>query len=308
MTGKRSRLTKCIMWNRLAYIIGLGAILLSACQREVPDPGHLPEAEEPRQMATFTLQASKSDDTKALSLEGNPLYAYWKDGESVLVYDDSGFLLGSLDVIPAEGEKPSSATLTGTLDVTGVKAGDNLTLMIPRHEWNYTGQVGTLTGENSIEEKYDYASATIEIATVGEGVITATGPAQFSNDQSIYRFGFIENEEALSVRLFVVRASSNKLVQSVSSGETTYGAFKVKPAAATTDLIYVSIRNESVGPACAGDTYHFIVVGSDQSAHLGTKPIPASVMGRQGLFISAKSIAVNKLILPKSSTPVTTVW
>lgn len=293
------------MWNRIAYI-SLGTALLFACQRPVPEPA--PEVEEVRKMAAFTIQASKSDDTKALSLDGNTLNAYWKDSESVLVYDDSGFLLGSLDVIPDEGEKPSSATLTGTLDVTGVTAGDNLTLMIPRHEWNYTGQVGTLTGDNSIEEMYDYASASIEVATVEDEVITATGTAHFSNEQSIYRFGFKENDVALNIKLFVVGVASNKLVQNISNGETNYGSFKVKSASATTDLLYVSIRNESVGPACTGDTFRFIVVGVDQSAYLGSKAIPAIVMDRQGKFISAKSIAVNKLILPKSSTLATGVW
>ena len=295
------------MWNRLAYI-GLGAILLCACQKVVQEPEPVPEVEETRQMALLTLQASKADGTKALSLDGNTLNAYWKSTESVLVYDATDVCLGSLDVSPAEGEKPSSATLTGTLDVTGVTAGDKLSLRIPRHDWDYTGQVGTLTGENSIEERFDYASAVIEVETVGENVITATGSAHFNNEQSVYRFGFKEGDVTLSVKLFVLGTASNKLVQSINDGQAVYGAFKVKPAAATTELLYVSLRNESVGPACTGDTYKFIVVGSDQSAYLGTKTIPASVMDLQGKFISAKSVAVNKVVLPQGSTSATVVW
>ena len=292
------------MWNRLAYI-GWGVILLCACQREVPEPV---SAEEPRQMAILTLQANKSVDTKALSLDGNTINAYWKDSESVVVYDDSGHWRGELGVIPGAGDKPSSATLSGTLDVTDLTAGDHLTLWIPWRMGSYIGQVGTLTGAHSIEEQYDYAGATIEVATVGENTITATGTAHFNNEQSIYRFGFKEDDVALSVKLFVVGAASNMIVRSVRNGETTYGAFKVKPATATTDLLYVSIRNESVGPACTGDTFRFIVVGADQSAYLGTKAIPDYVMDRQGKFISAKSVAVNKVKLPKSSTLATAVW
>ena len=298
------------MWNRLAYIIGLGAILLCACQRVAPElePDHAPEAQDTRQVATLTLQASKAANTKALSLDGNTLNAYWKNTENVVVYDDAGNSLGTLDVIPGEGEKPSSATLSGTLDVTGVTAGDNLTLWIPRMVWNYTGQVGTLTGENSIEELYDYASAAVEVATVGENTITTTGTAHFNNEQSIYRFGFKENENALTVRLFVMGAASNKLVRSVKSGLPEYGALKVKPAAATSELLYVSLRNESVDPASAGDTFRFIVISADQSAYLGTKAIPASVMDRQGKFISAKGVVVNKVLMPQGSTSATAVW
>lgn len=288
------------MWNKLAYI-SLGAILICSC--------HSMELEvKPEQTATLTIQASKGLDTKALSLDENTLNAYWKSTESVVVYDESGNWLGELGVTPDEGERPSSATLSGSLDVEGLTAGDHLTLWTPWRIGGYTGQVGTLTGENSIEEKYDYASATIEVATVGEGIITATGPAQFDNQQSIYRFGFKENDVALIVRLFVLGAASNQLVQRISNGETTYGAFKVKPAAATTDLLYVSVRNESVGPENTGDTYKFIVVGSDQSAYMCAKAIPSSVLDRQGKFISARSVAVNKVILPKSNTIATTAW
>lgn len=296
------------MWNnRLAYI-GLGAILLCACQREVAELEPAPEDQETRQVATLTIQASKAAHTKALSLDGSTLNAYWKDNESVGVYDDAGNWLGELDVTPAEGEKPSSATLSGPLDVTNLTAGDHLTLWIPWRMGSYTGQVGTLSGENSIEENYDYASASLEVVSILENVITTTGPARFNNEQSIYRFGFKEEEVALSVRLFVVGAASNKLVQSVTLGETKYGAFRVKPAAATTDFLYVSIRNESVGPACAEDTYRFIGVGSDQSAYLGAKAIPVSVLDRQGKFIGPQRVVMTKVLLPKSDALATDVW
>ena len=75
-------------------------LVLCACQKTSQEPmSHF---------ATFTVDAVKDDATKALSLDGNTLNAYWKSTENVLVYNTAGELIGTLNVAPEAGERPSS--------------------------------------------------------------------------------------------------------------------------------------------------------------------------------------------------------
>ena len=291
---------KCTMLNKFTFS-GIAILLLFSCQKssqEEVSPGQEPAV----RMATLTIEAQKSEATKALSQEGNSMIAYWRNTESVQVYKPSGARAGALNVLPGTGEKPASATLSGTLDITGLNEGDNLSLRIPRDEWDYSGQAGILTGTGSIEEKYDYATATVEIATIGENSITAASEAYFTNEQSIYRFGFIADAATLNVKLFVLGAAWQRLVRKIQDGVSDYGALKIVPDSPTTDLIYTSVRNEAVDPDSSGDTYYFTVVGSDGSAYLGSKAVPASVLDRHGRFISARTIPATKVILSRNTS------
>ena len=246
--------------------------------------------------ATLTLVATKGEaDTKALDLvnDGARLNAYWKSTEAVKVYK-GGTLLGSLTVTPADGEKPTSATLDGSITTTGLAVGDVLTLMIPRDGWDYTGQTGTLTGETSIEDSYSYATAAISVASIDGDTVVPEAPAVFSNRQSIYRLGFKDNEY-LDPRELTIFAASGKLVQSVSyegsAWTPAFGWITVVPAAASADhFYYVSLRNDST----AADTYSFSIIGSDYALSTAAKVIPAEVLDVPGKFISATEISAEK--------------
>ena len=306
------------MWNKISCLAFALLVLTAACEKslvqvEVPeeDPGQqeIPQEQHSRPMASLTMTASKGEDeTKALSLDDNTLSAYWKSTERVQVYNASGANIGSLDVTPGEGEQPKSATLSGSIDVTGLQVGNFLALRIPRDKWSYSGQKGLLTGEDSIEQEYDYATAKVEISAIGETSVETSSAAHFENAQSIYRFGFVAGGNPLQVKLFVIGSFNNKIVREIEQGVTSHGALKLLPAASTDKLLYLSLRNESVSPESSGDTYRFMVVDSKQAAYLGTKAIPASVMDRHGKFISAKSVSVSKIVLPKGSVSTSEVW
>lgn len=287
------------MWNRTGFIVFL-LLVLCACQKTSQEPMS--------RFATFTVDAVKDDATKALSLDGNTLNAYWKSTENVLVYNTAGELIGTLNVAPEAGERPSSATLSGTLDVSGLSVGDNLSLRLPRAAWDYSGQTGVLTGSGSIEELYDYASASVSIASIGENSVQPTSGAHFANEQSIYRFGFYADATPLGVKLFAVGAASGRIVKKIEDGTSEYGTLKIIPDSPATELIYTSIRNESVAPESSGDTYYFTVVGSDGSTYLATKAIPGSVLDRHGRFISAKTIPATKVTLSQYTTETAEVF
>ena len=263
---------------------------------EVPESKDNIETETSEVLYTLTIQASKGEsDTKALDLvSGTPdhLDAYWTNTEKVKVYKD-GTLLGTLDVTPAAGAKPTSATLSGPITTTGLAANDVLMLIIPSENWDYTGQVGTLA---SIETTYDYATASVTIATVDDGnhTITTTASANFLNQQSIYRFGFKVSGDYIDPKAFTVSAAGSKLVQSMSWNGSTwaplYGNIGVTPASAAGDhFYYVSLRNDQT----TDDTYTFTITGSDDVLYMAYKVIPGTVLDSPR-FISVKNITATK--------------
>ena len=276
-------------------------LLVASCQVELENPEYVEEVPAEQlgpadSLWTITLQASKGEaETKALDLvnDGSRLNAYWKNTERVKVYK-GGSLIGTLDVQPGDGEKPTSATLTGTLTVAGLAPGDVLTLRIPRESWDYTGQGGTLA---SIEDGYDYATASVTIATVDAGnhTVTTTSGATFAHQQSVYRFGFKVSGDYIDPKSFTVSAAGGQLVQNMSWNGSAwaplYGNIGVTPAAAPGDhFYYVSLRNDQT----TDDTYNFIVTGSDDALYMGSKAIPAGALGTPGKFISVKNIIVSQ--------------
>lgn len=281
---------------RLAALLPIVLTILAACQKDL-DTGALRDPADVRDSVwTLTLDATKAEvGTKALyQNSGDPgsLSAYWRGSEKVKVYRD-GALLGTLNVVPEDGERPNSATLSGTIMVSGIAPGDVLTLMIPREDWDYTGQDGTL---GTIQDSFDYATASITVRAVNtaDQTVTASG-AIFRNQQSIYRFGFKSGGSYLDPKGFTVTASGGKLVQGLSlSGSAwtpAYGGIAVSSASAPADhLFYVSLRNEQT----AEDSYSFLITGSDDALYTAVKAIPADVLDAPGKFINAREIEVSQ--------------
>lgn len=286
----------------------LGAVLLAGCQRAEEDLKD-EKPQEPAAEGTFflTLEASKGADTKALYLDqsGTKLDAYWKSTEKVRVYKEGSYI-GQLDVTPGAGDRPLTATLSGEITVSGLSSGDALMLLIPRESWDYTGQVGTLA---DIESKYDYATASVTVATISGNSVTANQSADFLNQQSVYRFGFKAGTDAVSVKSFTVSSANDALVRtcSLDGTATESGSITVTPASATSDLIYAALRNTRAGSS-QDDSYSFSVIASDNSLYLGGKDIPATSLDAQGKFISAKTVEVSQARLTASSTSTSEVW
>ncbi len=280
-------------------IIPVLAVLFSACAKEpIPAPEEKTDPVEEKRTTTtvvpytFSIQATKGEEaTKALDLvnNGSRLNAYWKNTEKVKVYKD-GVLLGTLDVTPHDGEKPTVATLGGSFITSGLAENDELTLLIPRETCDYSGQNGLLTGENSIEEKYAYAMASVQVTGISNHAVSTTY-AHFANVESIYRFGFKLGGSYIDPKAFTVSAAGGKLVQSMSWGGSdwavTYGSLTVNSASAPADhFFYVSIRNDQT----TDDTYNFVLTGDDDALYVASKAIPSRILDVPGKFNSSKSI------------------
>ena len=183
----------------------------------------------PTDKYTMTINASKGDDatTRALSLSGKTLSVKWANTDKVSVFPASSWLT-PLGTLTAAASDNGSTSLTGDL-TTAPTAGDQLNLLFPRATWDYTGQTGVLTGDNSIEKKYDYAQANVEVASVDGNKITTTGDANFQSQQAIVKF-ILKNKSdnsSLNASSLTVSAASNKLVtgKGFNSKSTTHSGY-----------------------------------------------------------------------------------
>ena len=191
----------------------IAALALVSCQKETT-PAPAPAPEQPSAKTyTLTVDATKGDDVKALSLDGQVLNVKWAATDQVSVFagDWSGDPMGTLTAAASE---TGSTTLTGA--VTGANKGDNLNFLFPRAEWNYTGQKGILlSDENSIEKKYDYAAATVTVSEVVGSTIT-TNTANFTSQQAIVKFRLTDGGSPIAVNSLTISANSGKLVTNKS--------------------------------------------------------------------------------------------
>ena len=173
--------------------------------------------EQPVEGKTYhmTVTASKGgDNAKALTVDGTTISATWAEGETVTVYNvtKSADLTGTL----AAQSSGASTTLKGTLTGT-IEAGDELTLKFCSPD--YAIQDGTLA---YIASHCDYAEATVTVASVDGGKITANDAA-FENKQAIVKFTLKNTRD---------RAISASAL-SVSVGGTIYAAV---PTSASSEL------------------------------------------------------------------------
>jgi len=191
----------------------IAALALVSCQKETT-PAPAPAPEQPSAKTyTLTVDATKGEDTKALSLDGKVLNVKWAATDQVSIFagDWSGDPMGTLTAAASE---TGSTTLTGA--VTGANKGDNLNFLFPRAEWSYTGQKGILlSDENSIEKKYDYAAATVTVNEV-DGTTITTNTANFTSQQAIVKFRLTDGGSPIAVNSLTISANSGKLVTNKS--------------------------------------------------------------------------------------------
>lgn len=296
------------MINRWMSVLAL-ALLGTACIEQ-----EMMLEEKPRTQAwNLTVRAEKEPDTKGLDLVGNRLNTLWRSSETVCVLAKGSYLAQTLAVTP-DAQNTKLATLSGSVNVSEVNVYDVLTLQIPRQTWDYTGQKGVLLGPDeagSIEKDYAYALAEVTVTGVTPGsemmgTLTTTN-AHFVNQQSIYRLNFKNGDAPLAVKDVTLSSSKGKIVlgRDLAAGTTTYGSLTVNMATSSADLpdgmIYVALRNDDT----TAQDYFFSVTGADGLAYTGTKSIPAEAFNYG--FLGIQDLALTKLQLPKSETPVAEV-
>ena len=294
----------------------LAAMAWTGCQNtlEMDDPSA--REEKPvtaRDSVTLTLEAGKSASTKALELvnEGQTLNAFWASGEKVYVFaSGSETCIGELTATPKADN--TKATLSGSINATGLAAEQTITLLFPKSTWSYDNQGGRLS---SIASDFDFARTQVTIESITDTQITTTKSVNFENQQSIYRFGFrygTADGPTILTKTLKLTSNQNKLANTVDArtGANTYFAsgvpmtIELSPAltaeqADANALIYVAIRNDNTSQA---DTFSFEIFDNDGATYKGSKEIPADKLSSP--FVSAKTIPMNRLELLQYSTSV----
>ena len=210
---------------------------------------------------TMTVQATKGDETtRGLYFDSDgALNAKWYEGEVVEVMQDQGKYI-SLGTLTAAASDDGSTTLTGTLHTAPVS---NMDLLFFLHSSvrSYTGQTGLLlTDANSIEKKYDYATATAYVKGFTVDTETKTVTVQngltFMSEQAIVKFVLLNaltNQalEAKSLTLNGVRKPGtveiDNICLEVKTGESGYdstcGELTITPETATNEF-YVALKQD----------------------------------------------------------------
>ena len=284
--------------TKIFLIAALLGTVLASCQKE-EEINNTPD-EQPEALTGWTLKvnATKVVDTKAMSLDGTTLNAYWKNGETVGVYFD-GAKIGTLTAgdITNGGQ---NAVLSGEMNtIEGLAVNSKIMLLYPdKSEWSYLGQDGTAPTESGSMNGFDYATATLTVSNVNSTtkVITVSSAASFKNQQSVYRFGFKTGGSAFNVKSFSITSSQNKLVRTrtIAAGNewaSSFGSLSMEPTTSES-IYYMAIRNENT----AADVYTFTVVrGSDNAVLEGTKSIPAGALAAP-TFLNA-TVNVNQKVM-----------
>ena len=244
---------------KITYALLMAGGLLTSCSSD--DDTVQTKVMEAGKTYTMTVTASKGNNeaaaikTRALSLDGNTLSATWATTEQVFFRDRDSELQYSGNLKPqSEGKTvllngiiSPSATLVLPIDIK---------LIFPKKDWDYTGQVGTLS---DIAANYDYATTTANITSIEAYRMDASVPVTFKNEQSIVKFTLKDNANA-AVNVSSLRISAKGLVKNIEQfGDEEFGDIIVTPANATNEVFAAlrGIKNAQVTlTATVGSDYY----------------------------------------------------
>ena len=186
----------------------------------------------------LTIEASKGfSTTRALTLDEsttpNSIKATWARSENVYAKKGDDWATGSL----YPQDDGVTVQLKGWLSGVTINTDDELILQFPRSgDRDYNGQKGTIA---DIAANYDYATATVEVASMSNGtsgeLTSKAATTIFENQQAIVKFTLKNKatDAALNVQQLTVTVGTN--------------SYTVVPVSAT-DVLYVAV------PGCAGQT------------------------------------------------------
>jgi len=204
---------------------------------------------------TMTIEATKGDAAATRGLYYGdvdpvtglrPLNVKWNDGEQVEVVQTSGTTSKSLGTLKAKASTDGITTLTGKL--TGLQAGAQLKFYLHGASYDYTGQKGVLLkayGNNSIEEKYDYAFAATNDYTIDGTNVTVPSGINLGAQQSIVKFTLVDDSgNPVNVTSLKID-TKNPIIETINNiaptGNTQVSKSMTITPAEPTNVIYAAI-------------------------------------------------------------------
>ena len=218
---------------------------------------------------TMVIKASKGGDatTRALSLNGKTLNACWSGTETIEVYQNGNYFGTATAAASPNGNTTITATLNSAPDPT-----KDLNFYLCGSNYDYTGQVGLLTGTNSISEKYDYANDNVgansyTVDNVNKTVNQKAGssePLEFgAAQQAIIKFT-LKNSDGSAL-------PSNPTAFTVTDGDKTVELTSIPASTYTANgdgVLYVafpasgSAKTITLTATVGSDTYTYTTSGT----------------------------------------------
>ena len=234
----------------LAALLIASAAVFTACSSDDNVTGEQPANPTEPQTYTMTIQATKA--TGGATTRGlfygtdGALNVKWNEGEQVEVVQTSGTTSKSLGTLKAKASTDGITTLTGEL--VGLQTGAQLKFYLHSASYDYTGQKGVLLkadGNNSIEEKYDYAFAATYDYTIDGTNVTVPSGINLEGQQSIVKFILVDDSgNPVNVTSLKID-TKNYIIETIDNVEgNTQGSksMTITPAEPT-NVIYAAIRN-----------------------------------------------------------------
>lgn len=204
------------------------------------------------QTYTMTIQATKA--TGGATTRGlyygtdGALNVKWNEGEQVEVVQTSGTTSKSLGTLKAKASTDGITTLTGEL--VGLQKDAQLKFYLYGASYDYTGQKGMLLkadGNNSIEEKYDYAFAATYDYTIDGTNVTVPSGINLEGQQSIVKFTLVDDSgNPVNVTSLKID-TKNYIIEKIDNVDPTGNTQGSKSMTITptsgTNVIYAAIRN-----------------------------------------------------------------
>ena len=170
-----------------------------------------------QQIYTLSVDADKDNATRSLFITGQgKLGVEWRTSEHVYVKKGDTWATGSLQ----PQTNGSTTNLAGTLSDVTIAANDVLTLQFPKSgDISYDGQDGILS---TISANYDYAQASVTVASVDGNDIKTVGPAHFTSQQAIVKFTIKDksNDAILTPTKLIINDGSHELTVNINLSST----------------------------------------------------------------------------------------
>ena len=170
-----------------------------------------------QQIYTLSVDADKDNATRSLSITGaGKLGVEWRTSEHVYVKKGDTWATGSLQ----PQTNGSTTNLAGTLSNVTIAVNDVLTLQFPKSgDISYDGQDGILS---TISANYDYAQASVTVASVDGNDIKTVGSAHFTSQQAIVKFTIKDksNDNLLNATKLIINDGSHELTVNINLSST----------------------------------------------------------------------------------------
>lgn len=265
------------------------------------------------------IHAANGSDaqSRAVTIDGTTSTSIFTTGEWVYVYNETtNAMLGGC-LSPANlSEGGTKCDLVGSLTGT-ISQGDQLVLLynlnmldpydVLRSSFEYRGQNGLATGV------IDGAMATVTATLYESNKLSATETAEFENQQSIFRFKFVdENNTPITVAGLSIYSDNRSVAKSclplhhgLYSSASSVSPLTVTPSFPTSDYLYVAIGIDE--SASSGDVINFIAIDDNGDEYRGTKAAPSSGFRNGKYYYNSTPIQLTKMNYVKPTITWTSV-